>query len=444
MVTDKLKMRRFVFTWVAGLINRVMNHQVRCTGVLIVFLSLQWCVPPDLSAVVFERRPKPPSTLSWFLYPIAGSIPGVQSFAGVGGTISGVGDSEMDISLITLGGKADKFDTGDFKINLLSLLDVPLVEDLLSFSYFKTDITNGAWPEGERGMSSDPDQTYYLLASKVGADGGEVTLHFLDYQIEMYLGYVGGSVTPYGLVAPDGTKYSAEESGIIKQPNGARRGFYWDDTDSRRDPRLGYRVQWDEWDIPASRSENAAFTQTDKSVTLFIPVFEDRSLVMILNQFESSAKVTTAGTVNKSRYTCGEAAPDGCQSVIDSLYERQSQNATQGKATSLGGTARLRGYRTNRFYDTHSAFRGAELRWYVMETSDPFNFIVEKGLFSGIQAAVFYEEGTVAATRQELWGEKKNSYGVGARFLFGSVIFRTDVGISEESTETTVYVGYPF
>ena len=70
--------------------------------------------------------------------------------------------------------------------------------------------------------------------------------------------------------------------------------------------------------------------------------------------------------------------------------------AERGRATSLGGTQRLRGYRTNRFYDSYTNFRGVELRWYVLETQDAFNFIVEKGTFAGFQAAVFYEEGTVS------------------------------------------------
>ena len=58
------------------------------------------------------------------------------------------------------------------------------------------------------------------------------------------------------------------------------------------------------------------------------------------------------------------------------------------RGTSLGGTQRLRGYRTHRFYYSYTNFRGVELRWYVLETQDAFNFIVEKGTFAGFQAAV--------------------------------------------------------
>jgi hypothetical protein len=35
--------------------------------------------------------------------------------------------------------------------------------------------------------------------------------------------------------------------------------------------------------------------------------------------------------------------------ILDELYARQVAEAENGKATSLGGTNRLRGYSTNRF-----------------------------------------------------------------------------------------------
>ena len=119
--------------------------------------------------------------------------------------------------------------------------------------------------------------------------------------------------------------------------------------------------------------------------------------------------------------------------------------AERRRATSLGGTQRLRGYRTNRFYDSYTNFRGVELRCYVLETQNAFNFIVEKGTFAGFQAAVFYEEGTVSPDMgANFWKNFRNSYRLGARFLFKSVIFRIDQGFSKEGSETTVYIGYGF
>ena len=55
-------------------------------------------------ALVFERRPRPDPELSYFLYPVAGSIPGLQDFYGLGATVSSIGGSEVDITAVSLRG----------------------------------------------------------------------------------------------------------------------------------------------------------------------------------------------------------------------------------------------------------------------------------------------------------------------------------------------------
>ncbi len=116
----------------------------------------------------------------------------------------------------------------------------------------------------------------------------------------------------------------------------------------------------------------------------------------MLNQFVGTSNVRKAGVVNSDNYICNESVAPGCQTVLNELYERQVMEAERGRSISLGGTQRLRGYRTNRFYDSYNNFRGVELRLYVLETQDAFNYIVEKGTFAGFQVALFYEEGTVS------------------------------------------------
>ena len=131
--------------------------------------------------------------------------------------------------------------------------------------------------------------------------------------------------------------------------------------------------------------------------------------------------------------------------MLDVLYERQVTEANRGRATTLGGTQRLRGHRTNRFYDSYTNFRGIEYRWYLVDTQDSFNYFVERGVFAGFQLAFFYEEGTVSPNMGEsFWKNFRNSYGFGGRFLFNTVIIRIDQGFSKEGAETTIYIGYGF
>ena len=394
-------------------------------------------------ALLFERRKTFDSEIAWFIYPVVGSIPGVQDFYGLGGTVSGIGGSESDITAISLRGKAEYFDD-DFQIDILSIFDIPLFTKRLTFTWFSTKIRNVAWPEGQRGIDSDPDSMYYLLASKVEASGGELSANIFNNQLEAYYGYTDAAVKPYGLVDPNGTFYNAQNAGIIESPRGYRYGLYLDDTDNRRDPRIGYRFQYEKWGQPSSREGNSEYYQEDLNLSGYIPVLSENKGVLVLNQFFGSSTVLKKGTVDQSQFVCDNTAKPGCQAILNELYARRVAEAENGKATSLGGTNRLRGYRTNRFYDSYTNFRGAEFRWYVLEVQKAFNYILEKGTFAGLQLALFYEEGTVSPDKGSLWKNMRTSYGAGTRFLFNTIIVRIDRGFGEEGGQTTFFVGYPF
>ena len=303
---------------------------------IIIFLFIS-----HAHALVFERRPRPDPELSYFLYPVAGSIPGLQDFYGLGATVSGIGGSEVDITAVSLRGEAKYFEEGDFGIEFLTVLDIPVFTPRLSLSLFYTDIRNGTWPEGERGINSDPDQTYYLLGSKIYGHGAELSWNLSDYQLEFYYGFVNSGVTPYGLVDPNGSFYSAQRADLNENPMGHRFGIYLDDTDHRRDPRIGYRFQWERWDMPASRGETSSYYQDDFNLTGYIPLLDENRAVLVPNQFVGTSHVRKAGVVNSDNYICNESVAPGCQSVLNELYERQVMEAERGRATSLGGTQRF-------------------------------------------------------------------------------------------------------
>ena len=409
---------------------------------LFVLLFL-FCWSSTVSAILFERRKTFESELSWFVYPVVGSIPGVQDFYGLGGSVSGIAGSESDITIISLRGKAEYFDD-DFQIDIFSIFDIPLFSNHLTFTWFSTKIRNAGWPEGERGIDSDPNSMYYLLASEVDASGGEISVNVLANQLEFYYAYSDASVKPYGLVDPNGTFYNTQTAGIIESPRGYRYGLYLDDTDNRRDPRIGYRFQYEKWGQPSSRAGNSEYFQEDYNLSAYIPVLAEGKGVLVLNQFYGSSTVIKKGTIDQNQFLCNNIEVPGCQSILDELYARQVAEAENGKATSLGGTNRLRGYSTNRFYDSYTNFRGAEFRWYVHEVQQAFNFFFEKGTFAGLQLAFFYEQGTVSPDKASLWKNMRSSYGAGTRFIFNTIIVRIDRGFGKEGGETTFFVGYPF
>ena len=108
-----------------------------CSGMIVLILLFTWI--SSAHALIFERRKTYDSEISWFVYPVIGSIPGVQDFYGFGGTVSGIGGSESDITAVSLRGKAKYFDD-DFQIDILSIFDIPLFTEHLTFTWFSTKI----------------------------------------------------------------------------------------------------------------------------------------------------------------------------------------------------------------------------------------------------------------------------------------------------------------
>ena len=77
------------------------------------------------SAIVFERRERPPPELSYFLYPVAGRIPGLQNLYGERTTVSKIRGRDEDITAISLSGEAKYIIECDFGIDILTVLDIP-------------------------------------------------------------------------------------------------------------------------------------------------------------------------------------------------------------------------------------------------------------------------------------------------------------------------------
>ena len=70
---------------------------------------------------------------------------------------------------------------------------------------------------------------------------------------------------------------------------------------------------------------------------------------------------------------------------------------------SLGGSSVLRGYSTGRFRDRHALITSAEWRWFPNRTA--------------FDMAFFFDAGTVADRRANLWSERmQTDWGVGGRF----------------------------
>ena len=83
-----------------------------------------------------------------------------------------------------------------------------------------------------------------------------------------------------------------------------RWGIYLDDTDNRRDPRIGYRVQYERYNYSSTQKEAPTYHQNDYNITGYIPLTKNKNSVLVFNQFYSEAIVTEEGTVNPNDYDC--------------------------------------------------------------------------------------------------------------------------------------------
>ena len=129
--------------------------------------------------------------------------------------------------------------------------------------------------------------------------------------MEAYYAYSDAVVKPYGLFDPNGTFYNAQNAGIIESPRGSRYGLYLDDTDNRRDPRIGYRFQYEKWGQLSSRAGNSEYYQEDYNLTGYIPVLAEDKGVLVLNQFfDSSAVLKKAQLIKVSMFVITQQNPD--------------------------------------------------------------------------------------------------------------------------------------
>ena len=234
----------------------------------------------------------------------------------------------------------------------------------------------------------------------------------------------------------------------LQEPTAYRLGLYLDDTDNRRDPYLGYRIQYERYGIIQTDDNFGSGYQNDlKHVTTFTP-FRANTFIWVWNVFLANAIITSPATINREDYLCENIAidEDECtQTELDGLYDNRKDEANKGNATALGGTQRLRAYPQGRFYDSNTLFFGTELRWNFLRDWQPFNYTAQKGIYSGLQLAFFQEFGQVAEEFDNtLLQEMKSSTGAGIRVILNNVILRFDTAYGTEGINSSFFIGYPF
>ena len=421
--------------------------------VLIALLLL--FITYDLHAIFFERRKSIKDDIFEYYFLIAPiERPGFGSLITIGSIINNIPVPWIDdgkfnlIGGIGKGKGENEFEGEDINAYGLTIIDFPILSNNFTFSPARLSATKFSYAFYERGIDSDPDRKFTLMADRVAQNIGEISYYFIDRKIEFFYTFFNAEVDFFGYQDYDGNIVSLKDvdgfgSGTSKWTE--RWGLLLDDTDFRRDPRIGYFIKLDRWQWPNRTPQESSWFQYDLETTGYIPII-DMKLIMVLTQYLSTSRVIKPGKVSKYKCTDQQLLNyPKCQLIVDEAYRRDLENSKKGRATSLGGFERLRGYPEGRFFDEHTNFRGIEFRYYFDSVDLNFDLFFAKGFLAEFQLAGFYEQGTVSKDLNDsFWSNFKDSFGFGIRLITGSAVARIDFGYSIEGGATTAYWDYPF
>ncbi len=409
----------------------------------ILWITIPMLLLTSFSEAIERRRAQFPRDFGYLIAPIPYILPGVGTGLGVIGAFNNTFDSTTDFFLVGVGGDVEGTITGVTDIELLPenvLLDVTYV-----------GFNKGSQKQyAQRGIESDPEDFNIVELKNTSLYGGRLTFTFLERRLEFF-------TLQYNIRSePSAVIYQGKEENRQEyadpEPFTFQRltyGTQIDVTDDRLDPRMGVRFVATRSESPSIDAESSESYTVDTNLTGYIPLLE--SSTFAINYFRSDATVTKEGVTDyqsilddlRTNYAC--TAGDPCDESLKKLATDTQASRKYGTASSLGGSSRLRSYAGGRFSGAHTEFYGYEFRWNLTDENTPFDLYFIRDFRTGFQLAFFYEMGTVAEQREDLWTKSRNSSGLGARLVTGSgFIYRFDVATGSEGQETTLFVDYPW
>lgn len=408
-----------------------------CTYILLIFLLLTSVA----EAAVERRKDQFGKDFGYYVYPIAGEIPGIGSALGVGATVLNMGGKDTDFT--------GYYVRGDFDATGAALLDYHLIPKrlILDFGYNDYLVGPTVYP---RGIDSDPDEVIYPKA-----EGryllAQLTLTFDERRYEMFVRGISGEERLHEVLDSEGRAFQGVDTSWNSYDSISLGGSL-DLTDDRLDPRKGIRFEFSAR-LPEQHSNNESeYFVTDFNLTKYIPM--RRWDTLVFNLFHSRAIVTEKGLTDfdtlqqQEGLNCDQYAPgsqrDACLRTEEHHINNIIANNRYGTASGLGGTQRMRAYDSFRYYAARALFYGVEYRWNLTDEYTPFDIFIAKGIRTGIQLAAFWERGMVAEHSDELLDDGRNSLGVGFRVILSGVVIRFDYATGDEGEQGLLFITYPW
>ncbi|MBI3994282.1 MAG: hypothetical protein HY342_13490 [Candidatus Lambdaproteobacteria bacterium] len=404
---------------------------------LLLFLAFSAVTVGSEECSAFERRREQFHTEpSYLIFPLPYSIPGIGSGVVITGLLGNLLETHTDAYILVV--------TGDAEGLIAAVEDIHLIEKTLILNLFNQSIDRAIIQNfDKRGMDTKRDDYTLIEVSKVKTNVAQLVLSFDERRYELFAGVEAQAVKVPRVRTPEGDIIWELDPPYFSESESSSLGFTLDYTDDRQDPRVGLRWQVTRRATPRASALDPDFFVLNSSFSGYVPVGAQSTIG--INYFTSDAVVlaegvTDAGIVSAQILRCSLADP-----VCADLTEIFVAERKYGTATALGGEDRLRAYPQGRFVGAHTQYYSVEFRWNFSGEMTPFDYFIWKDVRTAMQAAFYFESGTVADRLVELGDAWRSTYGVGFRLLGASgYVYRADLAFGDEGIAPTIIFNYPW
>ena len=388
-----------------------------------------------------RRREQFVTTFGYVAIPIPFSIPGVGSGLGIAGNINNIPifgeETTTDVYALTI-------PIGDVNGSIVGVTDIPLWPKTFIF-----DILYGEFNKYnqrsylDRTMQSQKDDFINLELDKTNFSGGRFIFSLFERMFELYRFQYNIKSNISAIRDNKGNLiYNLNQEFDVQA---ITYGSLIDYTDDRTDPLKGIRFNYNYSDSPQQNADSTDFYVEEINLSGYIPI--EKSTIA-LNWYQAGATVRKEGNTDLDSLITSETARcyASCDSAtIRSRAENQQALNRYGSAGGLGGPTRLRSFAQNRYSGPQVAFRGIEYRWNFSDKETPIEYYIVSDTAINFQLALFYEEGSIADQKNDLWKEKKSSTGLGFRLVTTSqFVYRIDLASGQEGNEFIFWFDYPW
>ncbi len=376
--------------------------------------------------------------LGWLFAPLPGCVEGVGCAVPIAGLISNFFKSTDLVLLKTL-------TKGDIEATVVQIQKFPIIDEkfFLKVLYYDWDISLLNYDRGIHSGKND----YYQTFENVNSSSINLQSQFYNQRLEIQVGYSSGSSETSKIFDSEENEFSNIQSPLRKWTDNTI-GTQIDLTDNHLEPREGIRFELLHNTTDYVLRELSDYDVNSVNFTTYIPFFVSDTL--LFNAFQSRSQITDQGLTNKNKLSkkfglgCREESEiEACRVVENRRVNYWYDRNRYGKASALGGINRMRAYSLGRYYAGNSSNYSLEYRLNFSEKQTPINWFVMGGIRTVLQAAFFYEIGSVSDEISDLHSNMRVSFGFGFRAIISGLIYRFDLAKGEDGIAPTLFINYP-